>query len=574
MKHSGNVTRLALGMALALASAADAQIVNRFGVRMPMRDGAQLSANIWMPAPIGRHPTILIRTPYGKNAAYARYSLLNYITAGYAVVVQDTRGRGDSDGSFNFYFPEGEDGYDSIEWIAKQNWSNGRVGMDGGSYLGTVQWLAARERPPHLSCIAPDAASGRIFDEIPYFGGAFRLEWALTWLNSTSDRSDQGELNGVIRWQDLIHVRPLQRLDSLMGRPMRLYQEALAHPTLDAYWRRIQLGDSDFAKISVPSLTVTGWYDGDQPGALWYWDGMNRRVGTKPEQYLIIGPWTHTQTYLGGERRVGEIALDSSAILPIQKIRIQYFDWCLKQATPGFDAPRVRVFVPATNRWIGSDQYPLAEATVTPLYLASNGSANTGSGDGRLEWVEPIAGSPDHFAYDPHSPVPAQDPTTNHARIEDRRDVLVYSSEVMAAPLEIVGRVFAKLWAASDALDTDFTAKLLDVYPDGRAVLLGTQSAGVRRARYRHGYERPEPLMPDRAEEFSIELFDIGHAFLPGHRIRLEVSSSAAYSVDPNLNTGKAIGTDTTAAVAHQTVFHEPGRFSRLLLPVLSPSPK
>lgn len=566
--------RLALGFLLAAPAVAGAQIVNRFGIRIPMRDRVELAANLWVPGPTGRYPTILFRTPYGRNPQFRRYSLLKYVQAGYAVMVQDTRGRGDSDGTFDFYFPEGKDGYDTIEWIARQPWSNGRVGMDGGSYLGAVQWLAARERPPHLACIAPDAPSGRLFDELPYLGGAFRLDWALTWLHETSGRMDQGDLNELVRWDDLAKQRPLRRLDTLMGRPIRLYQEALAHPTLDAYWRRIQLGDTDFARINVPSLTVTGWYDGDQPGALWYWDGMSRRSTPKPEQFLIIGPWNHAGTYLGGAKKLAEITVDSAGILPIQKIRIQYFDWCLKQATPKFAAPAVRVFVPGTNRWIEADRYPLPETAVTPLYLSSGGAANSSGGDGRLGWQEPGATPPDRYSYDPANPVPAQDPTTNHIRIEDRKDVLVYSTEPLTAPVEIAGRVFAKVWAASDAVDTDFTAKLLDVYPDGRVVLLGTQSAGVKRARYRNGYLRQELLTPGKAEEFSIELFDIGHAFLPGHRIRLEVSSSAAFSVDPNLNTGRPIATDTAGVVANQTVYHEPGRYSRVLLPVVGKAPR
>ena len=550
--------------------AARAQIVNRFGVGVPMRDGVRLAANLWIPALTGRHPTILLRTPYGRNPQFRRYGLDRYVKAGYAVVVQDTRGRGDSDGQFDFYFPEGKDGYDTIEWIAKQPWSNGRVGMDGGSYLGAVQWLAARERPPHLSCIAPDAPSGRLFDELPYIGGALHLDWALPWLQGVSGRSDQGDLNDLIRWDELMKVRPLTRLDSLMGRPIRLYQEILAHPTLDAYWRRLHFDDSAFARITVPALTVTGWYDGDQAGALFYWDGMSRRQGPKPEQFLIIGPWDHRMTYLGGGRKVNEIALDSTSILPIQKIRIRYFDWCLKQSAPSIGGPRVRVFIPGTNRWIESDRYPLAEATVRPLYFAGGGSANTSIGDGRLSWGPPAASPADRFRYDPKNPTPSQDATTDHVRIEDRTDVLVYSTPALTDTVEIGGRVFVKLWAASDALDTDFTAKLLDVYPDGRVVALGPVPAGVRRARYRNGYQRAELLTPGKAEEFSIELFDIGHGFLPGHRIRVEIASAAAFFVDPNLNTGKPAAMDTTWVVANQTIYHEPGRASRILLPVLA----
>lgn len=563
----GRVLFLTAAILLAVATAGAAQLVSRFGVMIPMRDRVRLAANIWTPGPNGRFPTILIRTPYDKTAQFRRYRLDAYLKAGYAVVLQDTRGRGDSEGEFDFYFPEGRDGYDTIEWIARQPWSNGRVGMDGGSYLGTVQWLAAREQPPHLACIAPTASSGRLFDEIPFLGGAFRLEWALPWLFGVSGRVNQSELAGLIPWDSLVGQRPLARLDTLLGRPLRLYQEILAHPTLDAYWRRIHFTEADFARIQVPTLTVTGWLDGDQPGALWYWDGLSRRRDAPPH-YLIVGPWTHGGTYLGGDRKVGEMQFDSSSVLPIQRLRLEFFDWCLKQATPRWDAPRVRAFVPGTNRWLTADRYPIPGTTTRDLYLASGGSANTASGDGRLTWDPPGDLPPDRYVHDPRRPVPSADPSTDHRRIAERSDVLVYTSEALTAPVEILGRVFVTLWAASDAVDTDFTAKLLDVYPDGRSVLIGTQAAGVRRASYRKGPERLVPLEPNRTEEYSVELFDIGHTFLPGHRIRLEVASSAAPYINPNQGTGRPIGTDTSFVVARQTIWHDRARPSRIHLPI------
>ncbi len=567
----GTVVALAAALTLALATTGLAQRVSRFGVMIPMRDRVRLAANIWTPSAAGRFPTILIRTPYDKTAQFRRYRLDNYLAAGYAVVLQDTRGRGDSEGEFDFYFPEGKDGYDTIEWIARQPWSNGRVGMDGGSYLGTVQWLAAREQPPHLACIAPTASSGRLFDEIPFLGGAFRLDWALPWLFGVSGRVVQSELGALIPWDSLVQQRPLARLDTLMGRPLRLYQEMLAHPTLDQYWRRIHFTDADFARIRVPSLTVTGWLDGDQPGALWYWDGLSRRGGDVPPHYLIIGPWTHAGTYQGGVRKVGEMQFDSTSVLPIQRIRIEFFDWCLKQATPSWEAPPVRVYVPGTNRWVTADRYPVPGTTVRDLFLASGGAANTAAGDGRLTWEPPGNLPPDRFIHDPRRPVPSQDATTDHRNIEGRSDVLVYSSDPLAEPLEVLGRIFVTLWAATDAVDTDFTAKLLDVHPDGRAVLIGSQAAGVRRASYRKGPERLVPLEPNAVEEYSVELFDIGHTFQPGHRIRLEVASSAAPYINPNPGTGRPFGTDTTFVTARQTVWHDRTRPSRVHLPIAPP---
>ncbi|HEY3116386.1 MAG TPA: CocE/NonD family hydrolase, partial [Chloroflexota bacterium] len=252
-----------------LAAAAFAQARPRFGVMIPLRDGVKLAADLWLPEVPGKYPTILIRTPYMKTMALLKAAELGkyFASRGYALAVQDTRGRGDSEGRFDFFFPEGPDGYDTIEWLAAQPWSNGKVGMMGVSYLGTVQWLAAREHPPHLVCIAPTAPAGRWLEELPYQGGAFGHRWALNWLNGTSGRTQQGNTDGI-DWDKILAHRPLRTADSVMGRPMRLYREFLQNPLMASYWKRIQFVPEDFARIDIPTLTVTGWYDGDQPGAM------------------------------------------------------------------------------------------------------------------------------------------------------------------------------------------------------------------------------------------------------------------------------------------------------------------
>jgi len=561
---------LLLGLFWVLGSRqAAAQFHQRFGVMMPMRDGVRLAADIYTPADTGRWPTVFIRTPYVRTPQFKRYKLATYLQNGYAVVLQDTRGRGDSEGEFPFYFGEGIDGYDSIEWIAKQPWSNGRVGTDGGSYLGTVQWLAAREQPPALACMISTAPSGRLFDEIPYLGGAWRGEWAIPWFHSVAGRVSQSDLAELVRWGEVFKHRPLLTADEEAGRVLPFYREFLAHPTLDDYWKRIQFGPRDFERIKVPVMTVTGWYDGDQLGALFYWDGMEKRGGQEATRFLTIGPWTHAMTYLGGERKVGDIEASQESIIPIQANRIAFFDWCLKQSRPSVDFPRVRVFVTGANRWIYAERYPLPELQTKALYLSSGGSANSIAGDGRLSWDAPRSEPSDTFSYDPRNPVPSKPIARDQREVESRRDVLVYTTDSLTAPVEIVGRVFVTLVAASDATDTDFTAKLLDVYPDGRAVLLGPSEVGVKRARYRKGYEHTELLTPGKPEEYRIELFDIGHRFLPGHRIRVEISSSAAPYITPNSNTGLPIATDTTWRVARQTIFHDAARPSRVLLPVI-----
>jgi putative CocE/NonD family hydrolase len=558
-----------LAVALPLVPAEAQRVgVPRFGVVTPMRDGVKLVANLWLPDSVGRFPTILFRTPYDKTPVFKRYGMAAYVKAGYAVMIQDTRGRGDSEGEFDYLFPEGTDGYDTIEWIARQPWSDGKVGMEGGSYMGTVQYLAARERPPHLTCIAPIAAAGQTFAEVPYAGGAFKLSWALSWIPLVQGRVWQADLSEQIDLTGLAARRPLVRLDTLLGRPMRLYQDVLAHPTLDAWWKRIQFGPTDFERIQLPVFTVTGWFDGDQVGTLFYWAGLQRRNDPKAPRWLLIGPWTHGQTYLGGATSVGGFTFDSTSILPIQQIRIQYYDWCLK-GRPAFERPRVQVFVMGANRWRTANDYPLPDMVETPLYLRSTGRANTLNGDGALSWSAPEREPADEYLYDPRNPAPMGQPGEDHRKIEERQDVLVYTTAPLTEKLEIVGPISVDLHATTDGRDTDFMARMLDVFPDGRSIAFGPAGVGAIRARYRESVERATLLEPGRAYRYTIDLGHIGYEFQPGHRIRLEITSSAAPNLDPNPNTGNPVATDTASRVARQTIHHDLGRPSRLLLPVI-----
>jgi putative CocE/NonD family hydrolase len=392
----------------------------------------------------------------------------------------------------------------------------------------------------------PSVSSGRLFDEIPYQGGGYRLDWALAWLNQTSGRLDQSALTGLIQWDSLLVQRPLVRLDSLVGRPMGPYQQFLAHPTLDAYWKRIHFTDRDFANIAVPTLTFTGWFDGDQSGALSYWDGMSRRAGGLGDNYLVIGPRTHAGSYQGGGLSVGAFRVDSASIIKTQDLRIKFFDWCLKESRPRFDEPRVRAYVMGSNQWVEGDRYPLERTETRSHYLRSGGRANSLEGDGALSLEPPADDPPDRFEYDPSRPVPSSDPATDQREIERRPDVLVYTTPVLDTAVNVLGRVIVELTIASEALDPDFTAKLVDVAPDGAAVLLGPVATGVIRARYRNGPGRLESLVPGKATPVRIELADVGHSFLAGHRIRVEVSSSAFPFISANPNTGRPIATDTT----------------------------
>jgi putative CocE/NonD family hydrolase len=562
-------------MTWGIAAPVVAQVRQQFDVMIPMRDGVKLAADLWRPRDEGRHPVILIRTPYLKAPNFIDTPKLAeyFASRGYVVVIQDTRGRGDSEGDFNFFFQEGPDGYDTIEWLAAQPWSNGRVGMMGVSYLGTVQWLAAREHPPHLVCMAPTAPAGRYLEELPYQGGAWMHRWSLSWINGVSGRIDQGPNLSGTNWDEVLAHRPLLTADSVMGRSMRLYREMLEHPLMTDYWKRIQFTDEDFAKITIPTLTTTGWFDGDQPGALFYWRGLMAKAPNKAQHFLVAGPWEHANTFLGGTLKVGDTELPPASIIDNKAAHLAFFDWCLKQSKSSYEAPRARVFVTGANVWREYDSYPPAQSTPQTLYLASGGRANSIEGDGRLTWQAPANQPPDHFTFDPKHPVP--DGVGGEQFGEDRRplqrrdDVLVYTSEVLTEPLEIIGNVIVNLEAASDALDTDFTAVLTDVGPDGRALQLGP-TIGIRRARYRNGFTREELLTPGKSEKIRIELYDMAHRFEPGHRVRLEISSSAAPSFNPNQNTGNPVATDTAWKVARQTIYHESARASSITLPVMA----
>jgi putative CocE/NonD family hydrolase len=536
--------------------------------RVPMRDGIELSTDIYLPEGKGPFPTVLVRTPYGKSAeTFARYKLGAYLQHGYAVAFQDTRGQGLSGGEFNFYFPEGKDGYDTIEWIAAQPWSDGKVAMDGGSYLGTVQWLAALEKPPHLKCIMPHAPSGRLFDELPYVGGAFMMEWALPWISERYPGTTHPENQDAMK-KVLAH-RPLLTMDvAYSGRELPLYRDMLLHPTLDEYWHDIHFTPEEFAQLDIPALTVTGWFDGDQSGALFYWSGMRANSPAADQQYLVVGPWEHAETYLNGKLSVGEMEFSALSALDVQVLRLGFLDWCLKGEERAFRMPRATVYLTGANRWLELEDYPSPASRTMSLYLSSNGKANTAEGDGKLVRRAPAQDRPDRYVFDPKNPLPSGPEAGDQRELEARDDVLVYTGPVLKDPVTVLGSPILELHASSDALDTDFTAKLVDVHPDGRAIKVNW-SMGVLRARYRNGYEKEELLTPGQPGLFRIELSAIGHVFQPGHRIRLEVSSSNFPYVNPNQNTGNPVATDTEWRKANQAVHHSRKLPSRLQLPVI-----
>jgi hypothetical protein len=553
-----------------------AGVGNIFDARIPMRDGVKLSADIWLPAQDGRYPALLMRTPYVKSRAGPHmdfYAMMrNFADQDYVALYQDVRGRGDSDGVFHAD-GEGNDGIDTIKWIARQPWSNGSVCMFGPGYMALAGVVVALQTPQNLKCIVATSigATWSYF----YVGEAFSLE-NIPVYNVYRGRTDQRDVGATLDWNRIFSHRPLLTLDKAAGADMPLYQRVLnfKDPMADVFLNR-RLVAEDYRKIDLPVLHVTGWFDSTLGGALDFWDTMAAHSPAKNKQYLLIGPWGHTQPFVGGTTRLGELEFTDDSVVDIMALHVRFFAHYLKGKTEKFDFPRVRLYITGSNMWRDFDNYPPSNSRDRRLFLHSGSHANSLAGDGWLDWQVSDDGEPaDTYIYDPQKPVPAgvgdppQQVAGDQRSIEQREDVLVYTGEILTEPLEVIGRVTVELYAATDRRDTDFTAKLIDVYPDGRAVKMGMPKSGVIRARYRNGFGREELLTPGKVEKYVIDMSHIGHTFLPDHRIRIEISSSAYPMVNPNQNTGNPIATDTEWRVARQSIHHDKVYPSAVILPV------
>jgi len=536
-----------------------------------MRDGVELSADIWLPKVKNKYPAILIRTPYVKARGRQLGFVKKLVSNGYVVVLQDVRGRGDSDGIF-LTGDEGEDGFDSIAWIATQPWSNGDICTMGGSYLAAVQWAAARNKPPHLRCMASVSTAG--MHGLMYVGGAVS-SFMLQWLNMTSGRMDQRAIAATLDWNNILQHRPLSSLDLYMGRSIPSYQKFLTikDPDFD-FVSKSRLNKDDFQTIQLPVLHVTGWFDIALVNSVETWTDMSEYSPARNKQFLMIGPWDHWQSIMGSTGQLGEMNFKSDSIVDMSDLHVKFFDSILKEKSSAINFPRARIYVTGSNQWIDLDTYPPKQNRLRRLYLHSEGNANTNNGNGSLNFEQPDIEPADKYTYDPKNPVPASMgkpvPAGDQHLIEQRKDVLVYTTSVINEPIDVIGTVTMELYAKSDARDTDFVVNLVDVYPDGKAIRLGPLNTGIIRARYRNGFGKAQLLIPGKIEQYKILLHDIGHTFQSGHKIRLEVSSSAYPQILPNQNTGNSVETDVEWKVAQQTIYHTKEFPSALVLPVFS----
>jgi hypothetical protein len=546
-----------------------------------MRDGTALVGDVHLPlGPVDGLPTVVIRTPYGKQAAYYTGPAWYLARHGYAVYVQDVRGRCDSEGSFYpFFNNEGPDGFDTIEWVAAQPWSNGRVGMMGGSYSGWVQWCAASQRPPHLIALASASAATRWFQQVPYHNGVPTLAH-LAWLFALREHVMQDRAL-VDNWIDALMHLPLMTADEVVGVEMPVWREWLSHSRFDEFWSSQRLQPADFRAVTQPVLHITATYDGTQPGALYVWEGAQAH-GTVPQlQHMIFGPWDHLGAASSMQKRtLGGVDFGPDSVIDVNDIHRQWFDRWLKEIdSADDDFPVARVFFTGVNQWTNADAWP-PKGHSQSWYLHSGGNANSAQGDGRLGTSEPGEEPNDVLVSDPLNPIidvpdlavyvrpdplnPVEAPL-NRDFVEARSDILVYTSEPQARDLVVAGEPRLVLFGGSDAPDTDWHAWLTDVSPDGESITL---VRGQLCSRFRDSLEEEHFMEPGTTYRFEFELLSLAHVFRAGHRIRLVLGPSDFPTYARNQNTGNPIGMDAETRVATNFVSHRAGSASHLLLPI------
>ena len=544
-------------------------------VKVPMRDGVNLSTDLYLPKATGTFPTVLIRTPYSNNTAEMIEKGRRLANSGYACVLQDVRGRWDSEGQFYPFVHEANDGYDTQQWIGGQPWSDGKVGMSGGSYVGCVQWLSAPMRSEFLKCIAPRVMCNDYFNGLIYPGGAFQLNVAITWGMRTRARTAQSiEFHN---WTEAFRTLPLVEMATLSGDDVPFWKDWIEHSTDDEYWGAINV-EKRFHEITVPALEMSGWFDLYASNSFTNWCGLRERGKTPEAQQgkLIVGPWPHR---LSACTRTGDVDFGANSMVDLEALELRWFDYWLKGIDNGIrDEPPLRLFIMGTGEWRDEHEWPLARTDWQEWYLHSGGKANTVLGNGVLSPERPNDETPDHFIYDPRYPVqtvggnnccsPHIVPWGPHDQrsVEMRSDVLCYTSGPLEADLEITGPIQLLLYAASDAPDTDWTAKLVDVSPTGYAMNL---CDGIIRARYRESRTDPTLIEPGKVYEYTIDVGATGNVFRKGHQIRIEISSSNFPRFDRNLNTGGPFGKDAEMRPARQTVYHSRAYPSGIRLPVI-----
>ncbi len=573
---------LAVALTPLCSAATSLDVTVEHGVRVAMRDGVGLRADIYRPKQEGRYPVLLQRTPYNK-AGGSDFGM-RAAAAGYVAIIQDVRGRYTSEGEWYPFKWESQDGFDTVEWAAALPYSNGKVGMWGGSYVGATQMLTAIAHPPHLAGICPVVTASNYHSNWTYQGGAFEQWFNESWTSGlaqdTLSRKIQSETNAMDgAWKLPLSAYPLFNGGVKVDSPDSLapyFLDWLAHPSYDEYWKKWSIEDH-YSDIQVPALHTAAWYDIFQGGSLRNYVGLKEHAGNEAArrgQRLLVVIGGHA----GGGRKIGDVDFGAEADFNESDVTLQWYDFLFKGVQNGFAKKPVRIFVMGANLWRDEDDWPLKRAKATKYFLHATKNANSLRGDGVLSSEAPSAEAADQFIYDPANPVPTTggplccDAThlpagpRDQRAVEARDDVLVYSTAALERDTEVTGRVALELWAKSSAVDTDFTAKLVDVWPNGFAQNL---TEGIVRMRYRGSQEKPEFLNPGQAYKVDLDLWSTSNVFKKGHRIRLEISSSNFPRFDRNLNTGESGQFETRNVTATNSVLHDSEHASALVLPIV-----
>ncbi len=556
-------------------------ITEELDVRAAMRDGIELVSDVYRPDAQGEFPVLLQRTPYNRKGGVGTAREL--ASHGYIVVVQDTRGRYASEGQFYPFRHETEDGYDTVEWAAGLPGSNGDVGMYGGSYVGATQMLAAIGKPPHLAAIFPYVTAAEYYDGWTYQSGALMQWFADSWTTGLAKDTLQRMVHSEARPGEWVLRLPVDGYQVLDPPPMEkvapYLRDWVIHETDDSYWKPWKIWEH-YPELTVKGLHGGGWHDIFLKGSIKNYVGLRAQAKTEEAQLaqrLLIGPWAHAAT--SPEGKIGDITFGKQAVLDMTETILDWSDYSLKGVSNEFaDDTPVRIFIMGENVWRDEREFPLQRQQLTRYYLHSQDGANSIEGDGNLSPNPPSTEKPDVFEYDPANPV-----RTIGGRLccgndvlppgpfdqrpnESRADILVFSTPPLTSDVEVTGFIKLELYAATSAVDTDFTAMLVDVEPSGYARFL---TDGIVRARYRNSTQKADPVTPGTVYRYEVDLWATSNVFKKGHQIRLYVSSSNFPRFNRNLNTGERIAGSTGILKAVQRVYHDPEHPSALVLPII-----
>ena len=552
-------------------------------IPVPMRDGINLSADIWLPPSSrgsGPWPALLLRTIYDNQEARYIGWAREFTNRGYAVIMQDCRGRGDSDGDWIPYVCELYDGYDTHQWIGEQDWCDGNLGTFGLSYPGFTQTLPATLRSKYLKAVAPIASQQDNYGH-HRVNGVIHHNVAFAFLNMLG-RSMQYESLKHFDQDTFFFELPIDTAMEKVSNTHPYYKGVMEHEQYDEWWSSYSLRDK-YPEMAIPSLFITGWFDSLSNENFKLFNGWTKKAKTedaRSKTKLIIGPWSHQiapwgRVPMGENGEYADRTFGKQALSDVIEMHMHWYDQRLKGIDTGVDeeAP-IKLFVMGKNTWRDEYEWPLERTEWTKFYLSSAGNAVDDDGGLHPE-IKTSDQTSDSFIYDPGDPVPSlgsqyqtYDFCGPHDRshIQRRPDVLTFTTDILTEDMEITGPISATIWASSDAKDTDFTATLTDLEPDGKAIAL---CEGIVRARFRNGTENPQMMVPGEIYKFEIDMWNTSNSFIKGHRIRIEISSSNFPRYNRNLNSGNPIASDIDITLANQTVYHGIQYPSYINLPVI-----